>query len=64
MDCFVASLLAMTVKIIVRPFGYLPRRRRLRARYSLSPPSYRQARAHRFWRAADAAGVSQIDRRL
>src|SRR3981189_1008602 len=31
------------------PAGCSPRSRRLRARYSLSPPRYHQARAPRFW---------------
>src|ERR1700682_2586242 len=41
-------------KITRPPAGCSPRSRRLRARYSLSPPRYRQARARRSWCALRA----------
>src|SRR6266702_2302040 len=41
-------------KITPRPAVSSPRPRRPRARYSLSPPRYRQARARRFWCARRA----------
>src|SRR5258706_10992475 len=59
MDCFAA--LAMTVQIMLSPVVCSPRSRRLRGRYSLSPPRYHPARAHRFW--CDRRAFFSRDRR-
>src|SRR6266404_9364165 len=53
LDCFAS--LAMTLKPTPRPAVCSPRSRRPRARYSLSPPRYRQARGRRFWCAPRAS---------